>query len=155
VNGRKRHLLVDSTGLLLNVVVHEASLTDRDGARRVLEACSGPVRRQLQHLWADAGYQGAGMRALADQLGWRLEIVRRPPRWSWVPPGGEPPPMPTGFQVLPRRWVVERTFAWLGRWRRLSKDYEELPATTEAWIYLAMSRLMLARLARADASLSP
>lgn len=74
-------------------------------------------------------------------------MVRRPRRWYWVPPGGEPPPLPTGFQVLPRRWVVERTFAWLGRWRRLSKDYEEMPESTEAWIYLAMSRLMLTRLA--------
>jgi putative transposase len=147
VNGRKRHLLVDTTGLLLNVVVHEASLADRDGARRVLEACPAHIRRHLHHLWVDAGYQGAGMRSLTDQLGWKLEIVRRPRRWYWVPPGGEPPPLPSGFQVLPRRWVVERTFAWLGRWRRLSKDYEELPTTTEAWIYLAMSRLMLTRLA--------
>jgi putative transposase len=132
---------------VLSVVVHEASRADRDGARLVVEACSAPVRQKLQHLWVDAGYQGAGMRTLTEQLGWSLQIVRRPRRWYWVPPGGEPPPVPVGFQVLPRRWVVERTFAWLGRWRRLSKDYEELPVTTEAWIYLAMSRLMLKRLA--------
>jgi transposase len=80
-------------------------------------------------------------------LGWTVEVVRKPPRRVWVQEGVEPPPMPTGFQVLPRRWVVERTFAWLGRNRRLSKDYEFLPATTEAWIYLAMSHLMVRRLA--------
>jgi putative transposase len=153
VNGRKRHVLVDTTGLVLSVVVHEASLADRDGAQRVVEACPASTRGQVQQLWVDAGYQGDRMRALVEHVGWNMQIVRRPSTWSWVPSGEEPPPLPRGFQVLPRRWVVERTFAWLGRWRRLSKDYEELPATTEAWIYLAMSRLMLARLTRADARL--
>jgi putative transposase len=85
-------------------------------------------------------------------LGWRVEAVQHPDagrRWVWVAPGQEPPPAPPpGFRVLPRRWVVERTFAWLGRNRRLSKDYEALPETEEAWIYLAMIRLMAARLAR-------
>lgn len=72
--------------------------------------------------------------------------MRRKPRWVRVPADQELPPYPAGFQVLPRRWVVERTFAWLGRYRRLSKDYEGLPQTTEAWCYLAMGRLMAARL---------
>lgn len=147
MNGRKRHLLVDTTGLVLSVVVHAASIADRDGAWLVLERLALPVRQHLQHLWVDAGYQGPGLRRTSAQLGWTVRIVKRPRRWQWVPPGEEPLPLPTGFQVLPRRWVVERTFAWLGRWRRLSKDYEELPQTTEAWIYLAMSRIMLTRLA--------
>ena len=81
-------------------------------------------------------------------LGWTVEVVKRPQRWVWLPEGAEPPPMPTGFQVLKRRWVVERTFAWLGRYRRLSKDYEVLPATEEAWIYLATTNLLVRRLAR-------
>lgn len=105
------------------------------------------VRIRLAMLWADAGYQGACATGITRTLGWAVEIVRKPRRWAWVPADSEPPPMPTGFQVLPRRWVVERTFAWLGRNRRLSKDYEVLPSTEEAWICLAMVRLMVARLA--------
>jgi transposase len=87
------------------------------------------------------------MRRVTQDEGLSLHVVPRPRRWVRAPADQEPPPMSTGFQVLPRRWVVERTFAWLGHWRRLSKDDEELPATEEAWIYLAMSMLMLARLA--------
>ncbi len=85
---------------------------------------------------------------MGEELGWAVEVVRRPRRWVRCPAGEEPPPAPAGFRVLPRRWVVERTSAWLGRHRRLSKDYEALPATEEAWIYLAMIKLMTARLAR-------
>ena len=85
---------------------------------------------------------------IEQNLGLSVTVVRKPRRWVRWPADQEPPPLPTGFQVLPRRWVVERTFAWLGRYRRLSKDYEALPATEEAWIYLAMSSLMLARLAK-------
>jgi putative transposase len=85
---------------------------------------------------------------VGEELGWAVEVVRRPRRWVRCPAGEEPPPAPAGFRVLPRRWVVERTFAWLGRHRRLSQDYEALPATEEAWIYLAMIKLMTARLAR-------
>jgi len=77
--------------------------------------------------------------------GWTLEIVQRPRRWGWYPADVEPPPMPA-FTVLKRRWVVERTFAWIGRWRRLSKDYEYLADSSEAMVYLAMTRLMLRRL---------
>jgi transposase len=102
----------------------------------------------LTHLWADAGYQGGFAVWVIEALGWTIEIVRKPRRWVWWPADQDPPPLPAGFQVLPRRWVVERTFAWLGRHRRLSKDYEVLPETEEAWIYLAMVRLMVARLAR-------
>ena len=84
---------------------------------------------------------------IEQELGLSVSVVRKPRRWVRCPVDEEPPPMPTGFPVLPRRWVVERTFAWLGRYRRLSKDYEALPETEEAWIHLAMSSLMLARLA--------
>jgi putative transposase len=146
VSGRKRHILVDTTGLLLQVRVHPANVADRDGAMHLLTSLAESFPR-LVHLWADAGYQGRFVRWVTETLGWTVAIVRKPRRWVWWPADREPPPMPAGFQVLPRRWVVERTFAWLGRYRRLSKDYEALPATEEAWIYLAMSRLMVTRLA--------
>lgn len=147
MNGRKRHLLVDTTGLVLHVVVHPANIADRDGAKLVLEPLHAVFPR-LKHIWADTAYQGALEAWVAERLGWTLEIVKRPSRWVWVPAGVEPPPAPAGFQVLPRRWVVERTLAWLGRYRRLSKDYEFLPASVVALVYVAMSRLMLARLAK-------
>jgi putative transposase len=133
--------------LLLKVVVHPANIQDRDGAKLLL---AGLVDRfpRLAKLWVDAGYQGPCADWIRDTLLWEVEVVRKPPAWGWVAPGEEPPVRPAGFQVLPRRWVVERTFAWLGRYRRLSKDYEALPATEEAWVYLAMSRLMTVRLAR-------
>ena len=135
MKGRKRHLVVDTEGLLLAVAVHPADLQDRDGARLVLARLRHRFPR-LQHLWADAGYAGPKLGDwVRETTDWTLEIVRR------AEPG-------TGFQVLPRRWVVERTFAWLGRYRRLSKDYEGRPDTTEAWIHAAMTGLMLRRLAR-------
>jgi len=147
VNGRKRHLLVDTIGLLVHAVVHAADISDRDGAKLVL-AGIGERAPTLRHLWLDAGYQGKTVTWIEEDLGLSVTVVRKPRRWVWWPADQEPPPMPTGFQVLPRRWVVERTFAWLGRYRRLSKDYEALPETEEAWIILAMSSLMLTRLAR-------
>ena len=147
MSGRKRHILVDTTGLLLKVHVHPADVQDRDGAQLLL-ALLGTAFPRLAHLWADAGYQGACAAWITATLGWAVEIVRKPRRWVRVSDNQEPPPLPTGFQVLPRRWVVERTFAWLGRNRRLSKDYEGRPATEEAWIYLGMIHLMVARLAR-------
>ena len=146
MSGRKRHILVDTTGLLLKAVVHPADVQDRDGARRLLTGLTVSFPR-VAKLWADAGYQGPWARGLRTTMGWEVEIVGQQPKRIWWPRDQEPPPLPVGFQVLPRRWVVERTFAWLGRYRRLSKDYEVLPATEEAWLYLGMSRLMLARLA--------
>jgi putative transposase len=102
--------------------------------------------KRLQHLWLDAGYQGKAWVAWAEAtLGWTVEIVRKPSRWGWYPADVEPPPMPV-FTVLKRRWVVERTFAWLDGYRRLSKDYEYLPESSEAMIRLAMINLMVHRL---------
>ncbi len=81
-------------------------------------------------------------------MGWKAQIVKRPRRWVRVPEGEEPPPYPKGFIVLPRRWVVERTISWVGQNRRMSKDYERLCETSEAFIYVGMTRLMARRLAR-------
>ncbi len=145
--GRKRHIVVDTEGFLLTGVVHAADRSDRNAVHLPLAGMPDRFPR-LCHIWVDAGYTGKGVAWIEETLGWSVEVVKRPRRWVWWPADSEPPPMPSGFQVLPRRWVVERTFAWLGRYRRLSKDYEVLPATTEAWMYLAMSNLMVRRLAR-------
>ena len=120
-------------GLLLAVVVHPANIQDRDGAKLVIDKLTGRFPR-MRLVWADAGYAGKLIEWVWALTGWALEIVKRP-RDSHH------------FQVLPRRWVVERTFAWLSRCRRLSKDYEALSDTTEAWIHIAMIHLMLRRLA--------
>jgi putative transposase len=149
VKGRKRHLLVDTQGLVLKAKVHAANVFDRDdGIKPLMELVEDRFPR-LSHLWLDAGYNGKGKgKDWAEKvLGLSVEVVRPPSRWVWVPEGQEPPPWP-GFTVLPRRWVVERTFSWIDQNRRLSKDYEKLTATSEAFIYVAMSRLMVKRLAR-------
>jgi putative transposase len=134
INGRKRHLLVDTMGLVLLVVVHTANIQDRDGARLLLAKAKGLFPR-LQRIWADGGYAGKLIGWLQETCGWVLEIIKRHDAVK-------------GFKLLPRRWVVERTFGWLGRYRRLSKDYERLPASSEAMVYWAMTRLMVRRLAR-------
>ena len=135
VYGRKRHILVDTLGLLLLVVVHSAGTQDRDGARAVLATLQHRFS-QLRKIWADGIYNG-GLAEWVRNLRTRnrivLEIVKRRDQRK-------------GFVVLPRRWVVERTFAWLSFHRRMSKDYEYLPETSEALIRVAMIRLMLARL---------
>jgi putative transposase len=150
INGRKRHILVDTLGLLLKVVVHPASIQDRDGAQLVLAGLHERFAR-LGHLWADQGYTGPILDWIKAQLGWTVEVVERSPRRGFVvTPDGEFQRVkrPAVFEPLPRRWVVERTFAWIGRNRRMSKDYEFLTATSEAWVYLSMLRLMLKRLAQ-------
>lgn len=148
VNGRKRHILTDTQGLLLKVVVHPANIADRDGAMLVLAGAAEDFP-DLGKLWLDMGYRGPRLREWMGQNlpHVQMEVVQRPRLWVRVPVDQEPPPAPVGFQVLARRWVVERTFAWLGRNRRLSKDYERLAETSEGLIYLAMSKLMLRRLA--------
>jgi putative transposase len=137
--------LVDTLGLLMELVVHAADISDQQGARLVLEPARARHPR-LGHLWVDAGYQGPTVTWIEQDLGLSVTVTRKPRRWRWQGEEQDLEPLPSGFQLLPRRWVVERTFAWLGRYRRLSKDYEALPATEEAWIYGAMSCLMLARL---------
>lgn len=127
-------------------MVHSAAVTDRAGAVLLLAAVKA-ISRQLKLIWADMGYRGAELKQWIEEVcKWKLEIVKRPSRWGWYPADVEPPPMPA-FTVLKRRWVVERTFAWIGRYRRMSKDYEYLTESSEAMFYLAMSRLMLRRLA--------
>lgn len=138
VKGRKRHILVDTTGLLLLVVVHAANIQDRDGAKLVLEQVKGTFSR-LKLIWADAGYSGQLVDWVNSVCGWMLEIVKRSDDIK-------------GFQVLPRRWVVERTFGWLGRYRRLSKDYEGLTESSQAFIYISMIHIMLRRLGRIKTS---
>jgi putative transposase len=165
VRGRKRHLLVDTEGFVLKAKVHSAKLLDQEGIKALLDRAKGLFPR-LSHLWLDAGYGGEdkGGDWVEKTLGWTVEIVRRPRKpapeevlmgWAqqWANEGmkvhwQELLP-PQGFQVLPRRWVVERTFAWISHNRRMSKDYERLAATSEAFIYVAMTRLMVRRLARA------
>jgi transposase len=132
IKGRKRHIVVDTLGLLLAVVVHSAHLQDRDGAKLVLAQLVGKFSR-LKLIWADGGYAGKLIEWTKEVGHWILEIVKRSDDV-------------TGFQVLPKRWIVERTFAWFGRYRRLSKDYETLTDSSEAIIYLAMIHLMLRRL---------
>jgi putative transposase len=148
VKGRKRHLLVDTEGLVMRVKVHAASVFDRDGIKPLMELVGERFPR-LSHLWLDAGYNGKGKGKdwAKKTLGLSVKVVRPPSRWVWVPEGQEPPPRPA-FTVLPRRWVVERTFSRLGQNRRMSKDYERLPESAEAFIHVAMTRLMVRRLAR-------
>jgi putative transposase len=149
ISGRKRHLLVDTEGLVLAVTVHEASIADRDGAKLLLEKVGGDRLPRMQKIWADRGYNGQIGEWIKERLGWALEIVKPPRRWVRVPANEEPPPYPAGFIVLPRRWVIERTIAWIMRNRRMNRDYEFLAQTTEVLIYVAMIRLMLRRLAKA------
>ena len=162
VRGRKRHLLVDTEGLVLKAKVHSAKVPDQDGLSLLLKS-AGPEISSVKHMWVDAGYQGRGKRWAEEVMGLSVEVVRKPPKpipeevakvWAeeWAKEGKEidwerlmPP---RGFKVLARRWVVERTFSWLGQNRRMSKDYERLCASAEAFVYAAMIRLMVRRLAR-------
>jgi putative transposase len=166
VKGRKRHLLVDTQGLVLEAKVHSAKVVDRDGIKLLLEPSLSDRLPRLSHLWLDAGYTGQDRGAgwVQSVLGWTAEIVRHPKKlapeevmWAWVrefnkegvpvdPKKFMPQKGPGPF--LPKRWIVERTFSWLGQNRRMSKDYERLPESSEAFIYVAMSRLMARRLAR-------
>ena len=148
---------------MLQARVHSARVPDQDGIRLLLEPVRGRFAR-LSHLWVDAGYQGRGRKWAEEAMGMDVEVVRKPQKpipekvaelWAaeWAKEGKKVDWQrimpPRGFRVLPRRWVVERTFAWISHNRRMAKDYERLCATGEAFVYAAMTRLMVRRLARA------
>lgn len=140
VKGKKRHIVVDTLGMMLEAQIQPADIQDRDGASPVLKlpVLKG-VRRLfpfIERIFADGGYQGAATAAAVRELGvWHLEIVKRSDTAK-------------GFQVLPKRWIVERTFGWLGRCRRLAKDFENLSRMALAFLRLAMIRIMMRRIAR-------
>jgi putative transposase len=162
IRGRKRHLLVDTEGLVLKAKVHSAKVPEQDGLRLLLESARSGLSA-LKHLWLEAGYEGRGKRWAEEAMGLSVEVVRKPQKpipekvakvWAeeWAKEGKKldwhklmPP---RGYVALPRRWVVERTFSWLSQNRRMSKDYERLCASAEAFIYVAMIRLMVRRLVR-------
>ncbi len=162
--GRKRHLLVDTEGLVLKANVHSAKVLDQEGIKPLLNGAKA-LFPPMRHLCLDAAYRGEekGRGWVEKVLGWTVDLVERPRKpaleeilksWAeqWEKEGvwvdWEKLLPPKGFQVLPRRWVVERTFSWVDQNRRMSKDYERLTETSEAFIYVAMSRLMVKRLAR-------
>ena len=131
VKGRKRHILVDTLGLLIAVVIAAASVQDRDGAKLVFQEARGETRLEL--IWADGGYAGKLVDTTRETFGWKLEIVKRSDDVQ-------------GFKVLPHRWIVERTFGWLGRYRLFCREHEATIASSRADIHLAMSHIMLRRL---------
>lgn len=133
VNGRKRHIVTDTLGLLLEVVVHEANLSDRVSAETVLAKVRVQFKR-IKTIFADQGYTGKLIALVRTKLRMTIEIIKRTEVRA--------------FHILPRRWVVERTFGWFGFYRRLAKDYERYPRHSEAFVYIAMSNIMLHRLAR-------
>ena len=154
IQGRKRHLLVDTQGLLISVKVLAADLGDREGGKVMLLPLLGKIPR-LQVIWADSGYAGSPFEQwVKEHLAVRLQIVTHP--WTglrgvWAPEGAKidwDKIMPKGFHILPRRWIIERTNAWITHCRRLSRDFEGTHSSSESFIYLAMTKLMVASLAR-------
>jgi transposase len=136
IKGRKRHILTDTLGLLVGLAVHSAGIQDRDGAPDVLKAATEHYP-MLRHIFADGGYAGPKLHDALKAIGcWTIEIVKRSDATE-------------GFEILPRRWVVERTLAWLGRCRRLSKDWEQSIASAEAWLTISHIRRVTRLLARA------
>jgi transposase len=135
IKGRKRHIVTDTLGFMVGLVVHGADIQDRDGALEALKSIRNSYP-WLRHIFADGGYSGQKLKDQLAKLGrWTIEIVKRSD-------------FAKGFELLPRRWVIERTFAWLGRCRRLAKDFEQSIESAEAWITLAHIRLLTRRLAR-------
>ncbi len=140
VNGRKRHIVVDTLGLLLIVLVHSAGIPDGNGGKLTLQKLFDRIKHsvynrwcRLKLIWADGAYEDI-TDWVKQHFGWRLDIVRRPEGTK-------------GFKILPRRWVVERSFGWFGRYRRLSKDFEHQPRSSEATVYIASIHRMLRLLA--------
>lgn len=151
--GRKRHLLVDTQGFILAVMVLAANIADVTGAHLLLEGLAKRFPR-LSHLFADHGYDGEPFEQwLQEHLGWGIEIVpqqEREAQTEWALINGQLVEIRKpkgGFQVQRKRWIVERTFGWLIRYRRLARDYEGLPSSSEAFIQVASIRLFLTRLA--------
>lgn len=135
IKGRKRHIVTDTTGFLVGLAVHGADIQDRDGAPGLLESIS-MTYPLLRHIFADGGYAGPKLKGALEKIGrWTLEIVKRSD-------------MAKGFEIIPRRWVVERTFAWLGRCRRMAKDWEKTIASAEAWLLISHIRRVVRLLAR-------
>jgi transposase len=136
IKGRKRHIITDTSGLMVGAVVHPADIQDRDGAPLVLES----IRHKfpwLRHVFADSAYAGPLLQTALDKIGdWKIEVVKRSDTAK-------------GFVLLPRRWVVERTFAWVNRNRRLAKDFEATVESSLAWLFLASVKLLMRRAARA------
>ena len=166
VRGRKRHILADTEGLVLEARVHSAKVPDQDGIKRLLEPAKDRLTR-LSHLWVDAGYRGRGKEWAERELGVEVEVVNRSPKplpekvlRAWARERfkeghkvdlGKLPKRPA-FEKLPRRWVAERTFAWIGHDRRMAKDHERLCSTGEAFIHAAMTRPMVKRLTRGSSA---
>jgi len=135
IKGRKRHIVTDTIGLLIGFVIHTADIQDRDGAVHVLNS----IRRThpwLRHIFADGGYAGPKLRGRLEKIGcWTMQIVKRSDKAK-------------GFEIIPRRWVVERTFAWLGRCRRLAKDWDKSILSAESWLLIAHIKMITRRIAR-------
>jgi putative transposase len=131
VSGIKRHIIVDTQGRIIAATVHEANIQDRDGARLVIPELKGEYPR-MEHIWADGGYAGKLIDWVRENHGYRIEIVKRSDDVK-------------GFKVLPRRWVVERTFGWFNRFRRLSKNFEYLLLISESVMYISMIAILLNR----------
>lgn len=154
-------MIVDTQGLLLGVKVLPADITDRDGSQQLLLELRYKQPQMKLHLFADGGYKGKWEGWVKTNIGYTVEIVQRPDantRGYWLPEGQEltPEQIKTfhghrGFVVIKKRWIVERSFAWLSFERRLNREYDLLPATTEAFIMLSFIRRMLRRLAASDA----
>ncbi|MFT2093192.1 IS5 family transposase [Acidiphilium multivorum] len=135
IKGRKRHIITDTIGHLVGAVVHHAGIQDRDGAPDVLKSVKS-LYPWLRHVFADGGYAGPKLNGRLAKIGkWTIQIVKRSDAAS-------------GFELLPRRWVVERTFAWLGRCRRLARDFEATVTSATAWLFLAHIRLLTRKIAR-------
>lgn len=134
IKGRKRHIVTDTQGFLVGAIVHTADIQDRDGAPDVLKSIRS-LYPWLRHVFADGGYAGQKLKTALVKIGdWTMQIVKRSDTAK-------------GFEVLPRRWVVERTFAWLNRNRRLAKDFERTIESATAWLFLASVQLITRRIA--------
>lgn len=146
---------MDTQGFILEIEITAADINDRIGLNCILEKIKSKFLH-LKLIWADMGYLGQKTKTLVESYGRRLEIVKRPSKWFWVPADvdvheylqSKGIDTSGGFKVLPKRWIVERTFAWMNKYRRLSKDYEYLIETSEATLLIAMSRTILKRLAK-------